>query len=64
MENTVTFNVEDFKQYLYDVIRSSYTLGIAYAEKRPSFSVEEAIKRFQEMHWEDLKNIGVIKEGF
>lgn len=62
MGNTITFDVECFKKYLYQVIKSSYEMGVAYVEKRPSFSKEEAIKRFQDAHWEDLKEIGIIKE--
>lgn len=62
MGNVIVLNVEDFKSYIYQVIRSSYEMGIAYVEKRPSFSKEEAIQRFQDAHWEDLKKIGIIKE--
>jgi hypothetical protein len=62
MENTVVFNVERFKKWLFDLIESSYTLGIAYAETPPSFSKEEAIKRFQETLWGDLKVIWNINE--
>jgi hypothetical protein len=62
MENTIVFNVERFKKWLFDLIESSYTLGIAYAETSPSFSKEEAIKRFQETLWGDLKVIWNIKE--
>ena len=62
IKHTVAFEVEHFKQYIYAVIRISYEMGVAYVTKTPSFSKEEAIKRFQDMHWEDLKRIGIIKE--
>lgn len=60
----VMFDTECFKTYIYQVIKSSYEMGIAYVEKRPSFSKEEAIQRFQDAHWEDLKRLEIIKEGF
>lgn len=62
MENMIAFNVEHFKLYIYQVIKSSYEMGVAYVEKRPSFSKEEAIKRFQDAHWKDLKELGIVKE--
>jgi len=63
-KSTILFDVEVFKRYIYQVIRSSYEMGVAYVEKQPSFSKEEAIKRFQNAHWEDLKRLEIIKEGF
>ena len=62
VKHTVAFDIEHFKQYIYAVIRGSYEMGVTYVEKTPSISKEEAIKRFQDMHWEDLKRIGIIKE--
>lgn len=62
--SAVMFDTECFKTYIYQVIKSSYEMGLTYAKTKPSFSKEEAIKRFQDLHWEDLKKLGVIKEGF
>lgn len=58
----VAFDIECFREYINSVIRGSYEVGIAYVETRPSFSKDEAIRRFQDKHWEDLKRLGIIKE--
>lgn len=55
--NTVTFDINVFKSYLFTIIECSYELGIAYANNKPSISKEEAIKRVQDMHWEKLQDI-------
>lgn len=62
MENTITFNVKEFKEYLYTVIESSYEMGMAYVKTPPYFSKEEAIKRFQDMSWDIIKNVWNINE--
>lgn len=62
-EQTISFSVTEFKKYLFDVIRSSYTLGVAYVSNPPTFTMDEAIKRFQETHWEDLKDVWGITDN-
>ena len=62
MKNIITFDAEEFKNLLYDVVESSYILGIAYVENTPSFSKEEAIKRLQEKLWGTLSNTLSIVE--
>lgn len=62
--SAVMFDTECFKTYIYQVIKSAYTMGLVYAKTKPSFSEEEAIQRFQDAHWEDLKKLEIIKEGF
>ena len=63
MENTISFEVAQFKSWVFDLIRSSYTLGMTYIKTPPSFSEDEAIKRFQEAIWKDLVTVWNINEG-